>query len=60
MCTAGTITLHQEIDGNVRTVTLQTGDAVINPPGGWHTADVESSATALFITSGRGTQNRAR
>jgi hypothetical protein len=60
VCTAGTITLHQEIDGDTRTVTLHTGDAAINAPGVWHTADVESPATALFVTAGVGTQHRAR
>jgi quercetin dioxygenase-like cupin family protein len=60
VCTAGEMTLHQEVDGGVRTVTLRTGDAAINPPGVWHTADVEGSATALFVTAGLGTENRAR
>jgi quercetin dioxygenase-like cupin family protein len=60
VCTAGTITLHQEIDGSVRTVSLRAGEAVINPPGVWHTADVDGSATALFITAGSGTEHRPR
>jgi quercetin dioxygenase-like cupin family protein len=60
VCTAGRITLHQELNDNVATVTLNAGEAVINPPGVWHTADVDGSATALFITAGLGTQNRAR
>ena len=53
-------TLHQEIDGNVRTVMLHAGEAVINPPGVWHTADVSEPCTALFVTAGAGTENRAR
>jgi len=60
VCTAGTLTLHQEIDGVVRAVTLRTGDAVINPPGVWHTADVGEPCTALFVTAGVGTQHRPR
>lgn len=60
VCTAGSITLHQEIDGVVRTVTLGPGEAVINPPGIWHTADVDAPCTALFITAGAGTEIRAR
>lgn len=60
VCTAGRITLHQEIDGNVRTVTLAAGEAAINPPGVWHTADVDGLCTALFITAGEGTQVRQR
>lgn len=60
VCVAGTLTLHQEIDGKVQTVTLRSGDAAINPPGVWHTADVDGSATALFITAGLGTEHRPR
>jgi quercetin dioxygenase-like cupin family protein len=60
LCTAGQLTLHQELlDGTTRTVTLLPGQAVINAPGVWHTADTDG-ATALFITSGLGTQHRAR
>jgi uncharacterized cupin superfamily protein len=60
ICTAGQITLHQELDGKVHTVTLKTGEAVINAPGVWHTADVDEPATALFITAGMGTEVRPR
>jgi mannose-6-phosphate isomerase-like protein (cupin superfamily) len=60
LCVQGQITLHQEIDGADRAVTLQPGEAVINPPGVWHTADVESSATAVFVTAGMGTEVRGR
>jgi quercetin dioxygenase-like cupin family protein len=41
-------------------ITLAAGDYAINPPGVWHTADVASPATVLFITSGVGTQHRPR
>ena len=60
VCTAGRITLHQEIGGVVRAVTLGPGEAVINPPGVWHTADVDGPCTALFVTAGIGTQHRPR
>jgi quercetin dioxygenase-like cupin family protein len=60
LCTAGSITLHQEIDGQVATVTIGAGEAVVNPPGVWHTADVDSQATALFVTAGTGTEMRPR
>jgi quercetin dioxygenase-like cupin family protein len=59
-CVAGEMTLHQEIDGHVRTVTLRAGEAIVNPPGAWHTADINGSATAFFITAGIGTQIRGR
>jgi quercetin dioxygenase-like cupin family protein len=60
LCVDGEMTLHQEIDGSQQTVTLRAGDAVVNPPGAWHTADVGGSATAVFITAGAGTEIRPR
>ena len=60
VCVDGEITLHQEIDGGVRTVRLAKGQAVINPPGVWHTADTTGPSTALFITAGEGTEIRGR
>ena len=61
LCTSGAITLHQEhADGSTATVALAAGEYAINPPGTWHTADVDASATALFITAGEGTDHRPR
>lgn len=60
VCTAGTITLIQEVDGAERRLTLGPGEAAINPPGVWHTADVDGAATALFVTAGEGTEHRPR
>jgi quercetin dioxygenase-like cupin family protein len=60
LCVDGEMTLHQELEGSQRTVTVRAGEAVINPPGVWHTADVDASATAVFITAGAGTEIRAR
>jgi quercetin dioxygenase-like cupin family protein len=60
ICTAGEITLIQEIDGKEKRTTLRPGEYAINPPGVWHTADVQQPATAVFITAGAGTQNRPR
>ena len=60
VCAVGSMVLHQEIDGEVRTVRLEAGQAVINPPGVWHTADVDATCTAWFITAGVGTEIRAR
>jgi uncharacterized cupin superfamily protein len=59
-CVAGSVVLHQEIDGRDTTVELHAGDAVINPAGVWHTADVTGTCTAFFITAGTGTQIRPR
>ena len=60
ICTAGEITLIQELPDGPRKVTLRTGDYAINPRGVWHTADVAQHATALFITAGVGTEHRPR
>lgn len=61
LCTAGVIVMHQESpDGSRSTTTLRPGQYVINAPGVWHTADVDSEATAVFITSGLGTTHRPR
>jgi hypothetical protein len=61
LCTSGTLTLHQErADGSTATVTLTAGQYAINEPGTWHTADVNTETTAVFITSGIGTQIRPR
>ena len=61
ICTAGAMTLLQEqADGSVTTVDLEPGQYAVNKPGTWHTADVDDSATAVFITAGMGTEHRPR
>ncbi len=60
LCTRGEITLIQEIDGQKNRINLRPGEYVINEPGVWHTADVNHSAVAVFITAGIGTQVRKR
>ena len=61
LCVAGNLTLHQERpDGSRYTVTLGPAEYAINAPGTWHTADVSTEVTALFITAGAGTQIRPR
>lgn len=60
LCTAGEITLIQEVDGEQVRTTLGPGQYAINPPGVWHTADVHGAATAVFITAGVGTDHRPR
>ena len=61
LCTGGSITLlQQQADGTVTSVWLGAGQYAINPPGVWHTADVEGPSTAVFITAGEGTQHRPR
>ena len=61
LCLSGAMTLHQEMrDGSTAKVTIMAGEYAINPPGCWHTADIEGEATALFITAGLGTEHRGR
>jgi mannose-6-phosphate isomerase-like protein (cupin superfamily) len=60
VCLTGRIILHQEVGSEVRQVVLEAGQAVVNPPGVWHTADVDGPASVLFITAGLGTENRER
>jgi quercetin dioxygenase-like cupin family protein len=60
LCTAGELTLIQEIDGQHVTTSLRPGEYAINAPGVWHTADADGPVTAVFITAGLGTQHRAR
>ncbi|MEZ5166366.1 MAG: cupin domain-containing protein [Acidimicrobiales bacterium] len=62
LCLTGRLRLHQEHpDGSTAEVTIGPGEAVINEPGVWHTADVvEGPAQALFITAGLGTEGRPR
>ena len=58
----GEAVLHQELaDGTTAEVRLAAGEYAVNPPGAWHTMDLMSAeATALFITSGIGTEHRPR
>ena len=61
ICTSGEMVLRQEFpDGRQKEVTLRAGEYAINPPGVWHIADIETEATAVFITAGEGTQHRPR
>jgi mannose-6-phosphate isomerase-like protein (cupin superfamily) len=61
LCTSGEMTVIQQFpEGREEQVTLKAGDYAVNPPGVWHTADIAHEATAVFITCGLGTENRAR
>ena len=56
----GHIDLIQEVDGEEVRTSLRAGQAVINPPGVWHTADVHEPGRGLFITPGAGTEHKPR
>jgi len=61
ICIEGSMVLLQEdARGEVVQTRLEAGQYAINPPGVWHTADVEGEARAVFITAGEGTQHRPR
>lgn len=62
LCTSGSVSLTQEaLDGSVTTATISAGEAVVNAPGIWHTADiVDGPVTVVFITAGVGTEMRNR
>ena len=60
VCIEGSMTLIQEIGGEQVRTTLAPGEYAINPPGVWHTADIDGQATGFFITTGEGTEGRPR
>jgi len=57
---SGRARFHQELDGRVHTVEVGPHEAVINPAGVVHTADVIQPFIALYITPGPGTHHRPR
>ncbi|OYW47034.1 MAG: cupin [Sphingomonadales bacterium 32-68-7] len=60
VCLEGAMTLIQDLAGEHVRTALGPGEYAINKAGTWHTADVAAAATALFITSGLGTEHRPR
>lgn len=59
VCT-GTHRFVQEIDGVEHGTDVGPGEAIINPPGVWHTADSGDGGWIVTITPGRGTEHRPR
>jgi quercetin dioxygenase-like cupin family protein len=60
ICLTGRMTVIREIDGEHLVSELGPGEAVINPPGVWHTADVHEPGRFMTITPGLGTTHRPR
>lgn len=56
----GRVDIIQDLDGEHHVVELRAGQAMINPRGVWHTADVHEPGQGLFVTPGRGTEHRPR
>ncbi len=57
---AGRAELIQEIDGTLQRTLLTPGEAVINPRGVWHTADVLEPFSAVYLTPCPGTIHKPR
>jgi len=49
-----------EVDGAEHRIPVSAGHTVINPQGVWHTADIEESIQAIYITPISGTESRKR
>jgi mannose-6-phosphate isomerase-like protein (cupin superfamily) len=60
VCLSGRMTLIQDLDGEHDHVELGPCDAIVNPRGVWHTADVTERVSFLTITPGQGTEHRRR
>jgi mannose-6-phosphate isomerase-like protein (cupin superfamily) len=60
LCVSGRMTVIREIDGEPDPVEIGPGEAMINPAGVWHTADVDEPVRFLTITPGVGTEHRPR
>lgn len=60
VCLSGEVTMIREIDGEPDPVVLRPGEAMVNGPGIWHTADITGQARILTITPGLGTEHRPR
>lgn len=57
---AGVAIFIQEIGGVEVRTRVTAGQAVLNPAGTWHTADVEEPFAAIYLTPCPGTEHRPR
>jgi quercetin dioxygenase-like cupin family protein len=60
ICLSGRMTLIQEVDGKHEPVALGPSEAMVNPRGVWHTADVDEPVRFMTITPGEGTEHKSR
>jgi mannose-6-phosphate isomerase-like protein (cupin superfamily) len=60
ICLSGRMTVIREVDGEHEPVGLGPYEAMINPSGVWHTADVDQPVRFMTITPGLGTEHRPR
>lgn len=57
---SGVAQFMQEIEGAVVSTRTTAGQAIVNPAGVWHTADVEEPFDAVYLTPCPGTNHRPR
>lgn len=57
---SGRVRVIHDIAGTESASVLGPLEAIVNPPGLWHTADVLEEGMALYVTPGRGTEHRPR
>ncbi len=57
---SGVAEFIQEVDGAVVRTRATAGQAILNPAGVWHTADVEEPSDAIYLTPCPGTNHRSR
>ena len=57
---SGVARFAQELDGAVVWTRVTAGQAVVNPAGVWHTANVEVPFSAMYLTPCPGTVHRPR
>jgi mannose-6-phosphate isomerase-like protein (cupin superfamily) len=60
VCLSGRMIVIREVDGEHEPVRLGPYDAMINPSGVWHTADLDEPVRYMTITPGQGTEHRRR
>ncbi len=56
----GRATFLQEMDGDTVSTDVGPGDAIVNPRGVWHTANVTEPLRAIYVTPCPGTTHRPR
>jgi hypothetical protein len=60
ICLSGRMTVIREVDGDQERIGLGPYEAMINPCGMWHTADVHEPVRFMTITPGQGTEHQPR
>jgi uncharacterized cupin superfamily protein len=57
---SGVARFIQEVGGEQVETRVTAGEAIVNPAGVWHTADVEEPFSAVYLTPCPGTEHRPR